>query len=166
MKTCSKCGETKEFSEFHKSKARTDGHTSNCKNCLIKHQSELKENPIKQLEREIKSSIILENKILCKEGKRICSSCKKVFIINGSMSGYRCLECNRKYQSECFQKYKKLDKFKEYKKQYFKQYTSTDEFKEKKKEKEKIYREKNKEKIREYNREYKRKKKLEKLQSN
>lgn len=33
MKTCSKCKEQKEFSEFHKQKDKEDGHRSHCKLC-------------------------------------------------------------------------------------------------------------------------------------
>ena len=33
MKTCNKCGETKEFSEFHKANKLPDGYQYNCKSC-------------------------------------------------------------------------------------------------------------------------------------
>ena len=33
MKQCSKCKETKQFSEFPKDRSRKDGHTSQCKAC-------------------------------------------------------------------------------------------------------------------------------------
>ena len=33
MKTCNKCGETKEFSEFRKRKTIKDGHCGHCKAC-------------------------------------------------------------------------------------------------------------------------------------
>ena len=33
MKTCTKCKETKDFSMFHKNKARLDGHRSQCVAC-------------------------------------------------------------------------------------------------------------------------------------
>jgi hypothetical protein len=34
MKYCSKCGETKEYSEFHKMTRSKDGHQNWCKICL------------------------------------------------------------------------------------------------------------------------------------
>ena len=33
MKTCTKCGETKDFSEFHKANKLPDGYQYNCKSC-------------------------------------------------------------------------------------------------------------------------------------
>lgn len=33
MKLCSKCGDTKELAEFHRNKAKPDGHHSYCKPC-------------------------------------------------------------------------------------------------------------------------------------
>lgn len=37
MKKCPKCKETKEFSEFHKNKARKDGHADRCKICVAEN---------------------------------------------------------------------------------------------------------------------------------
>ena len=34
MKECSKCGELKSYSEFHKEKKKKDGHKNICKECI------------------------------------------------------------------------------------------------------------------------------------
>ena len=55
MKTCSKCGEEKPLSEFHKSKRTKDGHTCYCKPCANakarKWQAENKERHLENLRR-------------------------------------------------------------------------------------------------------------------
>jgi len=40
MKTCSKCGESKPRSEYHKCSSKTDGLTSHCKACRNAHHAE------------------------------------------------------------------------------------------------------------------------------
>jgi len=46
MKKCSKCGELKEFSEFHKSRNHKDGHKPRCKICRnITNKKHREENP-------------------------------------------------------------------------------------------------------------------------
>lgn len=37
MKTCTKCSQTKELSEFYKNKTCKDGHTTQCKACIREH---------------------------------------------------------------------------------------------------------------------------------
>ena len=44
MKTCSKCGETKELFEFKKDKTKPDGFYSSCKQCCKKQWSDNYEN--------------------------------------------------------------------------------------------------------------------------
>ena len=43
MKTCTKCGETKPFTEFHKAKRNKDGHRFKCKSCVKKYGQKNKE---------------------------------------------------------------------------------------------------------------------------
>lgn len=44
MKTCSKCGESKDFSEFKRDKTKPDGFYSSCKQCCKKQWSDNYEN--------------------------------------------------------------------------------------------------------------------------
>lgn len=126
MKTCNKCGETKEFSEFWKRKSNKDGHRPSCKTCEKERNRERKKSPLLQLEREVRSSIITENKMLFKEGKKLCSNCKNIFLI-ADMSYYNCKKC-------------KYNLTKEYREKNIDEVSV----------KAKVYRKKNKEKIKKY----------------
>ncbi|GAF88472.1 unnamed protein product, partial [marine sediment metagenome] len=42
MKTCSKCGDTKEYSEFWKDKNRSDGLFPQCKSCVTEYRAKNK----------------------------------------------------------------------------------------------------------------------------
>ena len=70
MKTCSKCKVEKPFEAFHRNKDRTDGYLSSCIECVRLRRLELKKNPLMQLEKEIRSSVILENKLLKRKNKK------------------------------------------------------------------------------------------------
>ena len=188
MKVCTKCGVEKSFDEFHKNKISKSGYRSWCKECMRLKKLELKKNPLMQLEKQIRSSIILENKILLRDGKKLCTRCKGVFLIEDLASEIICKECNRTQQRKYYKKNK--EKIKENRKEYRKEYYKENkekirEYYEKNKEKTKEYRkeyyeknkdicskkgkeyrEKNKEIIKERNRQYYFKKKLEKLQNN
>ena len=191
MKTCSKCMIEKPFEAFFKNKDRKDGHTSDCKECIKLRYSELKKNQLMQLEKQVRSSIILENKILLREGKKLCATCKEAFLIEDLVRGCYCEECSIKKDKERYEKDKEKikEKTKEYyeknkeinkekRREYFKKYNQNNkeyhkEYHEKNKEKRnkqskeysKEYREKNKEIIKERNRQYYLKKKLERLQN-
>lgn len=39
MKTCTKCGEAKPLTEYHRKKARRDGRQARCKTCLLAQQA-------------------------------------------------------------------------------------------------------------------------------
>jgi hypothetical protein len=53
MKTCKRCGESKELSEFYKHSRMADGHLSFCRSCTIKRiKTERRANPEKHSERE------------------------------------------------------------------------------------------------------------------
>lgn len=139
MKTCTKCMETKDLNEFSKSKSKKDGFFSWCKECWKNRNKEIKSNPIMQLKKEIASSIRIENKILLKDGKKICGKCNQIFNIVDIWKDGRCIKCKNEINS--IWRSKNKEKIKEIAKEY---------------------RLKNKEKLREKKREYRLKKKLEK----
>lgn len=175
MKICTKCKIEKPFEAFHKQKNTHDGYQTACIECNKLRKLELKKNPLMQLEKEIRSSVALENKLLKRENKRLCFKCKEIFLIDDLVcGGVICKECsiekskeyreknkekNKEKLSEYMKEYreKNKEKLREYMKEYHKEYTR-DYYK---KNKEKIN-EKNKEKRREYFKEYREKKKLEK----
>lgn len=131
MKTCTKCGETKDFSEFYKNKNSKDGYYCACKECTKNRQKEKKKNLIMQLKAQIRVSVTIENKILKPEGKKICSSCKNIFSLSDiKKSGY-CKSCSKtislKRYYDCNDKIKEYrdsnkDKMKEYQKKYVGRY--------------------------------------------
>ena len=147
MKTCNKCGETKDFSEFSKSKDKKDGHHSNCKDCIKERSKKLKESPLMQLEKAVRSSILAENKVLFSEGKRRCNLCDNSFSIK---------DYNRNCCRECIGKYYKKNKEKITEKA--KEYREAN--RERARELNKAYREINREKINERNKEYQRQRRL------
>ena len=150
MKTCNKCGETKDFSEFHRNKGTKDGYASICITCTKERNEKLKESPLLQLEKAVKSSISIENKILFKEGKKLCSTCSNIYLITETRSGY-CTKCyedkNKKYYE------KNREKAKEYNEKYY------EENKKISNERAKEYYEKNREKIKEQGKNYREKNK-------
>ena len=164
MKTCTKCGKTKEFSEFYKNKRNKDGHHFECKICKNERDKELKKNPLMQLEKAVRASILIENKTLFKEGKRRCGLCENIFLI-ADIQGNSCRKCNRKYNKEYREKNKErmakynekyIMKNKEKIVKYNEKYREKNKEKRKEEAKEysKQYREKNKEKINEKQRQY------------
>lgn len=184
MKTCTKCRETKDFSEFHKNKSRKDGYNSHCKECVKKHYLDLKQNQTLQLKREIYRTVKIENKILEKDCKKLCGRCKDIFNINELSDNGICKKCQNEYSKQ-YQKtekgkiklseYRKTDKSKEYTKKYQKEYAKTEKRMEtvakyrqtdSYKVSIKKYTDKTKEKKKEYHKQWYLKKKLEKLQQN
>ena len=161
MKTCTKCKIEKPFEAFCKNKGAKDGHAEWCKECIKNRQLEFEKSPLMQLERQVKSSIMLENKLLAREGKKLCTTCKDIFLIDDLRDGGRCKNCDIEYKREY--RLKNKDKIKKYKKKY--KENNKDKIREYQKENDKKYREKNKDKIKEYRKEYYLKKKLE-MQNN
>ena len=100
MKTCTKCKVEKLFEAFHRCKTRYDGYQPYCIECIKLRKLELKKNPLMQLEEQIRSSIILENKLLKRENKKLCKSCKKVFLIDDLLGGVVCKECSIEYREK------------------------------------------------------------------
>ena len=139
MKTCSKCKIEKPFEAFHRNKDKLDGYLPYCIECERVRRLELKNNPLMQLEKELRSSVILENKLLKRENKKLCTRCKEIFLIDDLSGGIICKECSAKKNKEFNEK--NNEKVNVYYKEYY---------------------EKNKEKINEYRRERRLKKKLEK----
>ena len=174
MKTCTKCGETKEFSEFYTNKNVKDGYSSSCKECAKLRYKQKKVDTLLQVSGVIRSTILIENKILKPEGKRICSICKNIHLMEEMVSGNYCKPCfskkGKEYRKQDDVKIKiKLSKAKYYKKNaeaiYEKHRKYKAENKEKckgywtkyavnNKDKAKKYREENKEKIRENKKKY------------
>lgn len=172
MKTCTKCKIEKPFEAFYRNKSKYDGYHSSCIECDKLRKLELKKNPLMQLEKEIRTSIILENKLLQKESKRLCFDCKEIFLID-DLNGVVCKKCKTEKSKEYYEKNK--EKLREYKREYarghyeknkerMKEHMSNYRLKNKEKIKKykREYRENNKEKRNEYLREYRLKKKLEK----
>ena len=106
MKICRKCKIEKPFDAFHRCKSKYDGYQSACAECYKLRRLELKKNPLMQLEKEIKSSVILENKLLKRENKRLCNGCKEIFLIDDLSSGVICKDCSSRVTKE----YKKNNK--------------------------------------------------------
>ncbi len=176
MKICTKCKVEKPFEAFWRSKKASDGYISACIECVNLRRLELKKNPLMQLQKQIRSSVILENKLLKRENKKLCTRCKEVFLIDDLMDGDRCKECNTEISKEYWGKNKEklkkqnmehrlknkeelnkkereyYEKNKEKIREHNKKYRLKN--KEKIKEVQKEYREKNKEKIKEYGKEY------------
>ena len=85
MKTCSKCREIKEFICFDKNKSRPDGHSCYCKECSSKRRKEIKNDDILLMKKAIRSSILIENKIL----KSRYGSDKTVFLFTDDGKNYK-----------------------------------------------------------------------------
>ena len=141
MKTCTKCGETKDFNEFNKNKSKKDGYQGTCKVCISESNKKLKQSSLLQLEKAVRSSIFVENKTLFKEGKKICPTCNNIYLIT-EIRGCYCLECMREREREYYKK--NTEKIRERNKEYNK----------KNPERKKRYLEQNKERFKEYRKEY------------
>ena len=176
MKVCTKCGVEKSFDDFNKQKTSKDGYHSNCIECRKLRNLELKKNPLMQLEKQIRSSVILENKLLQRENKRLCTGCKEIFLIDDLLSGYICKECSTKKEKERYEKDKEKikekskehyernkERNKERKREYDKEHYEKN--KEKRRDSGMKYYEKNKEEINAQKREYRLKKKLERIKN-
>lgn len=145
MKTCTKCGEAKDFSEFYKQSRSKDGHHSSCKDCLKEIIKKTSKSPMMQLEKAVRTSIRAENRLLFKEDKRLCGSCRNIFLI-ADLVGYYCKNCSHNIRREYYEK--NIEKVNKQNREYYEKNI------EKEKEKKKQYREENKEKIREIHKKY------------
>ena len=92
-KVCTKCRIEKKIECFGIKSNQKDGLNNECKECIRARGKELKTNPLLQLEKQVRSSVILENKLLAREGKRLCGQCRNIFKIEEVRSG-ACFDCN------------------------------------------------------------------------
>lgn len=113
-KTCSKCGSTKQISEFSKSVSKKDGLCTYCKQCMKQYKIERKEH-ISQLNRDYRNN----NKEKLLSYQREYSKQHKEHISNRNKK-YR--ELNKEKIKEIEKAYK--DSNKEKYKEYFKMYNS------------------------------------------
>ena len=156
MKICNRCKETKELSEFCKNKRKYDGYNTTCKKCVKEKKQILRESPLLQLKKAVRSSIIIENRMLFKEEKRLCSMCGNIFSIN-ERNVFYCIKCRDKNYKE--NKEKIAEQQKEYREKYKEQIVKQkkeyyEENKEKINEQKKEHYKENKEKIAEQQKEY------------
>lgn len=126
-KICFHCKEAIDISLFYKNKNTKDGLTSVCKECNKIQAKENKTNPEKIIFSAITRSKITENKILEKEGMRLCKRkvCDNVVNINTQL----CSKCkkddnkrnvNKEIQKKHRKKYieKNKEKISKYQKEY------------------------------------------------
>jgi len=105
MKTCTKCKQEKELTEFGKRKSMKDGHKSSCKHCeCVDANQRRKENPIRS--REIGRKSRLKNVVARRD------ACRKWRLEN--------LDKSKDYNK----KYKQLDKSKKRNNKYMEDYRS------------------------------------------
>ena len=100
MVKCSRCGET-DITKFWKRTKSKTGYNSWCKECCkVSARVSIKTNKdiIKGV---IRNSIVVENKILKAENKKICCKCKEIFTFKKE-SEIRCKKC----ESEKFKLYR------------------------------------------------------------
>lgn len=90
---CSKCGET-DITQFWKRTKSKTGYETWCKSC--NRESARKSNKTNEdlLKGAIRNTVVLENKILKKENKRICCKCKEIFTMNKGTE-IRCKACEK-----------------------------------------------------------------------
>ena len=91
MVKCSKCGET-DISKFWKKSNSKTGYNTWCKECCkvsARVSSKTNKDIIKGV---IRNSIVVENKILKVENKKICCKCKEIFTFKKE-SEIRCKKC-------------------------------------------------------------------------
>ncbi len=112
MKTCTKCGETKPFTEFYKHKISKDGYRSQCKSCRKQYRQENRE-AINERERRHYQ----ENKEAIKERKRRHYQENKETIAERARRRYQeNKETINEYQRQYYQENKEA--IKEYNRQY------------------------------------------------
>ena len=113
MKKCTKCGEQKPLSDFHKNKSTTDGYCSLCKPCNKNHASTWnKHNPVKRgvivqknnykkrygLSVEQKQALIDGQDCKCAICKNELTNTHDVCVdhnhVTGAIRGILCRKCN------------------------------------------------------------------------
>lgn len=109
MAKCSKCGET-DISKFWKKSNSKTGYNTWCKDCCkasARVSNKTNKDIIKGV---IRNSIVVENKILKVENKKICCKCKEIFTFKKE-SEIRCKKCETEkfklYRSKNLEKERK-----------------------------------------------------------
>ena len=109
MVKCSKCGET-DITKFWKKSNSKTGYSSWCKECCrvsARVSNKTNKDIIKGV---IRNSIVVENKILKAENKKICCKCKEIFTFKKE-SEIRCKKCEAEkfklYRSKNLEKERK-----------------------------------------------------------
>ena len=148
-KTCSKCGEWKEFDNFNKDKNRKDGFKSSCKECIKHYYQENKERMKEQRKQRYHENKERENKRNKQYYQENKEQLKQYYQENKErMKQYyqenkeRIIEQRKHYYQE------NAEQLKEYQKEY------RQENAERLKEYQKEYRQENAEQLKEYQKEY------------
>lgn len=109
MVKCSKCGET-DITKFWKKTNSKTGYNTWCKECCkvsARVSNKTNKDIIKGV---IRDSIVVENKILKAENKKICCKCKEIFTFKKE-SEIRCKKCEAEkfklYRSKNLEKERK-----------------------------------------------------------
>lgn len=99
---CSKCKEEKDVSQFWKRTKSKTGYNHWCKSCCRVSARVSNKSTIDKLEAQIRNATVVENKILKKDNKRLCS-CGETFVMT-TPSKIRCKSCeslkNAEYRSK------------------------------------------------------------------
>ena len=74
MKRCTKCGETKPFTEFYKHKNNIDGHTYHCKVCDAERRKQWYQKAGKEVDAERHRRYLEE--IIAEQPGCVLSNCK------------------------------------------------------------------------------------------
>lgn len=95
LKQCSKCKESKEYSEFNKRASSLDGLNNICKSCISIRRKELKVNTKFRIKTELHKIVLVENKILKQEGLSQCHNpnCRAEVPLN--KSNHYCKDCEK-----------------------------------------------------------------------
>ena len=104
MKTCSKCGETKPFAEFHKHKRNKDGYANCCKSCVAVRGRRWREDN-KEAIAERKRQYYQENKEAILEYHRRYREENREAVLERKRQWYQenkeaAVECKRQYYQE------------------------------------------------------------------
>ena len=106
---CSRCKADKGVADFWKKTNSKTGYNNWCKQCCRDSQRVSIKSNINIIEGQLRNISIVENKILEKDNKRMCSTCKNYFVKNTNKST-RCNSCERIRGKEQRAKHKARDK--------------------------------------------------------
>ena len=149
MKKCTKCGETKELTEFHKGKNKKDGRRACCKVCQKQYYQANREQ-IKRYRQENREQILEKKKQYRQKNREKIAEYNKQYRQENREQIKRYRQENHEQIAEYNKQYRKenREKIAERQKQY------NQENREKIAEQKKQYRQANREKIAEYQKQY------------